>query len=390
MVVQKQQINPYNDHLVQKIAQFIEHEPILRAFVLAPRHLFVHEFFLPANAPGQLPQWRRVSPQLVSEDEWLQQVYTNQPLITRIAEDGYASSSSSKPSIMALMLQVLQVSPGQRVLEIGTGTGWNAALLSNLAENAALVTTIDIDPSLIAEAESRITSVVGPGMTIVTGDGREGYQPNAPFDRIIATGSYPYIPFAWLDQLGPGGRLVMNCKTPYVSMMLLACRDSVTGEINGNILDTVQGEFMQLHDGTGIVHNPGRKIYPANKMDPVIDSDWDQDRWPFDLITNAHFQFFLWLHFPQMHAHLITRKDKSSAFYYLHDKQTDWKIQFNFVGHNDIRGSQPLWRELQDILEYYRALDYPVREAFTFGADQYQQYFMYADARWNIACRGGR
>ena len=100
------------------------------------------------------------------------------------------------------MLEELQLEPGQRVLEIGAGTGYNAALLRHVVGESGRVVTVDVDADTAARARRALK---GSGVTVVTGDGREGYARGAPYDRIIVTASAAEIPRAWFEQLEPGG-----------------------------------------------------------------------------------------------------------------------------------------------------------------------------------------
>jgi protein-L-isoaspartate O-methyltransferase len=128
-----------------------------------PRHVFAQNYH-------EHKQVKMVPP-LYDESAWqtwLSTIYQNQALTTQIDERGIPTSSSSQPGVMAWMLEQLQVEPGMRVLEIGTGTGYNAALLAKLAGDPHYVTTVDIDPMLIEMARSHIEEIVGSGMTIRT------------------------------------------------------------------------------------------------------------------------------------------------------------------------------------------------------------------------------
>ncbi|MDP9841126.1 methyltransferase, FxLD system [Streptosporangium lutulentum] len=136
-------------------------------------------------------------------------VYRDDAIVTKRDADGRAISSSSQPAIMALMLDQLGVEPGQRVLEIGTGTGYNAALLAHLVGPEGQVVSVDIDADLVDRAREHLIDAGRPEVTVVCGDGAEGFAPAAPYDRVIATvGVWDLFP-AWLDQLGPGGRVVV-------------------------------------------------------------------------------------------------------------------------------------------------------------------------------------
>lgn len=114
-------------------------------------------------------------------------------------------SSSSQPSVMAMMLECLELKPKQKVLEIGTASGYNAALLSELVKQDELVYTIEVEADL-AERAARILREVGyPGITVIAGDGRKGYPVAASYDRIIVTAEAKSIYPALIEQLAQGG-----------------------------------------------------------------------------------------------------------------------------------------------------------------------------------------
>lgn len=157
--------------------------PIERAFLTVPRHLFVPGVYLDA-------------------------VYRDQVIVTKRDKEGVAVSSSSQPAIMAIMLDALEVQEGHRVLEIGAGTGYNAALLAELVGTAGQVTTMEIDDEIAEAAEAHLKRAGYSGVQVIAGDGAAGYPPNAPYDRIICTASVWDLPVAWEEQLRVGGILV--------------------------------------------------------------------------------------------------------------------------------------------------------------------------------------
>ena len=110
----------------------------------------------------------------------------------------------SQPYIVALMTQALAPTPTDRALEIGTGSGYGAAVLAELVDQ---VTTVETVAPLAAAARDRLGGY-GDRVLVVEGDGSEGHRPGAPYDVISVTAAAPRLPHPLLDQLAPGGRLV--------------------------------------------------------------------------------------------------------------------------------------------------------------------------------------
>lgn len=169
------------DELVAK--GVIRTSAVKRSFQVVPRHLFV----------PNLPVSRAY------EDEVLALKWRGHELV----------SSLSQPAIMAEMLELLKLEPGLRVLEIGTGSGYAAALIAEIVGEASSVTSVEIDPELAGEARAHLASAVLGGVQVVTGDGFDGWAAGAPYDRIIVTAAVGQIPPAWLAQMASGGRLVV-------------------------------------------------------------------------------------------------------------------------------------------------------------------------------------
>ncbi|MEU6034060.1 methyltransferase domain-containing protein [Actinomadura sp. NPDC047616] len=186
-----------------------------RAMHAVPRHLFVPErgYAMPCHfEAGPLPHTidRDVDP-----DQWWTAVYSNMSIITQrddgasdpASADGAASSSNSAPGVVFPFLELLSPTMGERILDIGTGTGWTAALLADRvgSEN---VTSVEIDPTIAAQAAENLRTA-GYRPTLVVGDGTEGWPQGAPYDGIHVTAGVRNIPYAWVEQLRPGGRAVL-------------------------------------------------------------------------------------------------------------------------------------------------------------------------------------
>lgn len=174
------------------------------AFRATPRHCFLDRVFIYQR---KREQWKEI----ITRDpafEHLKLIYSDRALITSLGGHGHLvpTSSSSQPSLMAQMLQDLDVRPGQRVLEVGTGTGYNAALLAHLTGNA--VVSIDVDRDVLSRAWDHLRGFPDRVVQLHHADGRSGLAASAPYDRIMVTASTPDLELAWIEQLAPKGRLL--------------------------------------------------------------------------------------------------------------------------------------------------------------------------------------
>jgi len=189
------------------------------AFAAVPRTVFAPRFY--HVLPGGEQEWIDSSdPEQYAR--WLDVVYTDDSLVTHHNPQGTATSSSTQPSVTAMMLEALELEDHHRVLEIGTGTAYNCALLCHRLGDEQ-VTSIDIDPDLVTSARTALDAV-GFSPTLIVGDGLD-YEDGALYDRVIATCSTNRVPAAWIKLCIPGGVVLANVG---VGVMKLTVADDGT------------------------------------------------------------------------------------------------------------------------------------------------------------------
>ena len=225
-------------------AHRIGSERVAAALHAVPRHLFL---------PEQPPE----------------AAYRDDAIVTKRDEAGQPISSSSQPAIMAIMLDQLDLAPGLRVLEIGAGTGYNAALISHVVGPTGQVTSVDIDPDLVEAAREHLACAGFGEVVVACADGAWGYPERAPYDRIIATVGVSDLAPAWLGQAGPQARIVVPLDVrgtqlsvaferagpggPWTSRSLAPCgfmrmRGSLAGP--ERVVPLAPGLFLLLPDGS--------------------------------------------------------------------------------------------------------------------------------------------
>jgi protein-L-isoaspartate(D-aspartate) O-methyltransferase len=294
------------------------------AFSQVNRHAFVPEGWVHDQETG-VRAFLTDSPDLESRKTWLQAIYSDTVLVTKMDDRGIALSSSSQPTIMARMLEALALEPGQRVLEIGTGTGYNTALLSSITGDGQ-VFSIDIDPALVEQAR-KVLAEQGYHPALTTGDGREGWAGGGPYDRLIATCETSAVPAAWLAQCRTGARMVVNIG--YGSAVLQKGAD---GGARGRFMEGVAA-FMPARDNA-----QGPAPFSGLNLDAVSETGGTAVEVP-ELIHGKPFHMVLHLVRPDLIQ--LQLDSARSAFGDAEGRQV-------LATAERVHGSAELWNTIQD------------------------------------------
>ncbi|RKS68112.1 protein-L-isoaspartate(D-aspartate) O-methyltransferase [Actinomadura pelletieri DSM 43383] len=237
----------------------------------------------------------------------IDRAYFDGPVYTKADGGGTRISAASKPTVVAMMLHQLAAKPGDRVLEIGAGTGYNAALLAHLVGRSGRVVTIDVDDDLVAGARAHLADADVANVEVILGDGALGNPTAAPYQRVIATCSAYDIPAAWLDQLATDGRLVVPTRLRGTASRTIAFERQSDGWAS---VDSHLSVFMPLRGlgddaRTTIALNPQQDVtlqvhkdqtVNADHMDNVLDSPGTQQWTGVELPPGASFEWMdLWL-----------------------------------------------------------------------------------------------
>ncbi|HET9480123.1 MAG TPA: class I SAM-dependent methyltransferase [Candidatus Polarisedimenticolia bacterium] len=225
-----------------------------RAFSCVPRHLFL---------PGCT----------------LAEAYVDAPVVTRYEDQvgqRVAISSSSQPSAMAVMLDQLRLRPGMRVLEIGAGTGYNAAIMAELV-GAQNVVSVDLDPDIAAEARAHLDAAGYPEVEVAAAEGWDGFPARAPYDRIIVTVGVQDLAPAWVEQLSDGGVIVLPITfrgTQFTPAFRKRGRRLVTERISGCAFMDLRGKrprrFRHHRDDHFVIHHDSLSEADLTALEEIL------------------------------------------------------------------------------------------------------------------------
>lgn len=245
------------------------------ALAAVDRRAFLPDLIWARDGDGWTPCSRTDDP-----ERWEALAAADLPLVTQMADStdavaGTPTSSASMPSVVATMLGALDPVYDSWVLEIGTGTGYNAALLSHRIGDGQ-VTTVDIDPDLTRRAREALAAQ-GLHPTVVVGNGAHGWAPRAPYNRVIATCAVNRVPYAWVSQAVPGAVIVLPWGTGLRNGVLLRLVVEATPDglvASGPVVDDSAFMWMRAQapahrDVMAVVNaHPGEEVITKARVHP--------------------------------------------------------------------------------------------------------------------------
>ena len=332
------------------------------AFAAVPREVFVPRFAI------RTPEGRLVL--AAGDPGYLDGVYTDTTLVTRWDAADTAISSSSEPSLMARMLDAFDVPPGARVLEIGTGTGYNTALLCHHLGDRN-VTTIDVDPALTTLATERLATA-GHHPHVITGDGTAGHPDSAPYEGILATCGVHRIPPAWLAQVRPGGIIVTNISN---GIARLTVTDD--GTAAGRFLPA-PAMFMRARPNAGHVAPAARQYSgliatgTGQRRTAVLPAEVDEEGFYRELVFATAME--TWMEHHDVLALSLTDSDTGAALHGLvHPPTSSWaRIAPQASGRAlvEYAGPRDVWDERLRLTTEWIAAGQPGPDAYTLTVSQ--------------------
>jgi protein-L-isoaspartate(D-aspartate) O-methyltransferase len=201
----------------------------------------------------------------------LELIYSDTPLVTR-SVDGMPTSSSSQPSLVAGMVELLDLAGGLKVLEVGAGTGYNAALMAEIVGGQGLVVTVDVLDDVVGQTTRLLAGAGYPQIRVLLRDGFEGVPEEAPFDRIVATVGCSDLSPRWAGQLADGGTMLVPLEHAGGHPLLLIRKED--GELHGRV--AMWTGFMPIRGPLHIEELWSRGVIRPETEKPVR----QRDPWP--------------------------------------------------------------------------------------------------------------
>ena len=306
-----------------------QRSPWIRQAVTAlPRDLFAPERLYDWDGHAYQPVDRATDP-----GRWAQLLFADPDAaaITRVA-GGLPMSSLSCQAVVVDMLDSLLLEPGQLTLELGTGSGWNSALLAQRTGPHA-VTSVELDAGLADAARARLSAV-----DVQVGDGSQGWASAAPYDRVISTYAVDRIPWAWVEQTVPGGRIVTPWgRLGHVALTTAGDGRSATGWVQG------LAQFMPAR--ADLAHT---RSYSEIRDGQDGDGARSVERDLAPLNGNQHLRFALRVAAPGLR--ITTAVDQDGVNAWIHDGHRSWAA-LSAVGDGRTVAHQGGPRRLGDELE---------------------------------------
>ena len=181
-------------------------EPTQKAYLKTPRHKFVRRY-----RQWGVKEWSEVNEDNL--EEHLATLYSDRALVLFGDDDNDVPSTISQPSFVLRMLDMLQLAAGQKVFELGAGSGWNAALMGNLVAPDGCVYSLELIPEVAQRAVASMQELGITNLNVIQGDGGEGYAPGAPYDRAIFTAGAYDLPHPFFEQIKEGGLFLVVIKS---------------------------------------------------------------------------------------------------------------------------------------------------------------------------------
>lgn len=271
------------------------------------------------------------------------------------------------PSVVVAMLADAELEPGMRVLEIGAGTGWSAALMAHVLGPDAVV-TVEIDP-FVGEQAARNLNRVGAHVRLVVGDGREGWPADAPYDRVIATAGIRAVPPAWIAQTRPGGLILAPWGTPYGNgdaLVKLTVADD--GTAAGRFVRPL--EFMKLRSDRTAWPNLAERLPTAfpSGLEPsdtdVTLSELTGEKWDAT-------EFVIGLAVPECAHVILADGDVSSVWFYGLTDDSWATVTFDGEQAASVYqgGQRRLWDEVESALSWWVSAGRPELQRFGLTVD---------------------
>lgn len=344
---------PLAERMTASIEPRIRSEAVRKAFTEVPRHVFVPEFHRRSGNGG----WDLDDLVTHEDPEWLATIYSNEPLITQHKPEQqtgerWITSSSSMPGLMADMIEELGLRPGMRAVEVGTGTGYNAAILCHILGDQN-VATVDIDPELVELAKQQL-AIIGY---------RPSFEPKpAWYDRLLATHPVVNVPPDWLRWVRNGGQILVDLRSPEVTnigawALLTVADNTATGR-----LMPARGMFMNARTTPEFGDKGGHfpRLSESEQRRRFGAATERKTDLAYNVVDNPDFRFVVWRALPGVQV-TPSMPDIEQTYVAHHDGSwcNTWGSRALWGGPRD------LWKVIETVYERWSRAGKPGLEDMT-------------------------
>jgi len=323
-------IQTLNKQMTEQVKKrgFLKNPEYEKAFLSTQRH-----FFIPVLYDIENQEWKKYEVNYSDpQEEIMKKIYVDTPLVISVEQENVVSTSS-QPTVMSMMIEEAKLKKGEKVLEVGAGSGYNASVMSHVVGDTGRIITTELERTVYETAKENLERFGVKNVEIHCLDGGLGYQEEAPFDKIVVTTSSSDITEEWVKQLNTGGIVVLPLVTRGIEA-IVSLKKEDEESLKGDIKYYVR--FLTMRGLSSSIMHYGLTSKRMRPLYRILKNYAKEDKEIWKLFENLErrkvmdFFFFLALNDEEANAFISEEEEKFEWGYGLWGKENEKGIVFVF------------------------------------------------------------